>query len=147
MTETATVVVQMPGSGASITLQNLQQKVEITKPTVPQLDIRQTQWQSLDVDWQAFALNDLDGLPTLLTPLRVNLPKSLSRRGVDHVLLKLDVVIDEQGRLELVNIIENPYVELQPEIQRLVRNSRFSAPQKEGQPVRARFIWPVEIKP
>jgi len=54
-------------------------------------------------------------------------------------------MIDEQGHLTLIDIVENPYSELREVIQRLIRNTRFSAPTKDNLPVRARFIWPVEI--
>ena len=55
--------------------------------------------------------------------------------------------IDEQGKLTLLNILENPYPELRPEIERIVRSSRFSVPTKGTAAVSARFIWPVEFKP
>lgn len=141
------VSLQIQGAGPAIPLIEVKQNIEPIKPEIPVIDTHNTQWQSLEIDWNAFDLNQLDGFPNLLTPLRITFPKSLSRRGVTRVLVKLDVVIDEQGQVTLVDIIENPHPELTTEIQRLVRNSRFSAPKKDGQPVRARFIWPVEIKP
>lgn len=140
------VTLQVQGAGPSLQMVEVQKRIEIKKPDMPTIDTRQTQWQALEIDWNAFDLNDLDGLPNLLSPLRITFPKSLSRRGIDRVLIKLDVVIDEQGQATLINIVENPYPELINEIKRLVRNSRFTSPQKDNQPVRARFIWPVEIK-
>ncbi len=134
-----------PGNGVQLPLPKVQPKINL--PSAPVLHIEQRQWQSLDIDWQAVELSELDGLPSLLTPLRIRFPKSLSRKGITRVLVKLDVVIDPQGQLELVSIVENQHPELQPELLRLVRDSRFSPPQKNGQAVRARFIWPVEIKP
>lgn len=140
------VSVQVTGAGPALPMIKVEQHIKILKPEMPKIDTRQRQWQALAIDWNALDLNDLDGLPTLLSPLRVNFPKSLSRRGIHRVLVKLDVVIDEQGRVTLVDIIENGHPELVSEIQRLIRDTRFSIPQKDSQPVRARFIWPVEIK-
>jgi len=137
---------QVQGAGAAIPAIDVKQKLEPIKPDMPIIDTRQSQWQSLEIDWNAFALNQLDGLPSLITPLRVKFPRSLRRQGVKGVLVKLDVVIDEQGRVSLVNIVENPHPELVAELQRLVRNSRFTTPKKDQQAVRARFIWPVDIK-
>ncbi len=140
------ISLQIQGAGAAIPQLDVVKKIDPIKPDVPVIDFRETQWQSLDVNWDAFDLNQLDGLPNLLTQLRVKFPKILSRQGITRVLVKLDVVIDEQGQVTLVNVVENPHPELMGEIQRLVRNSHFTAPQKDNQAVRARFIWPVEIK-
>jgi outer membrane biosynthesis protein TonB len=140
------VNLQVQGAGPSIQMIKIEQQIEAIKPDVPSIDTTQTEWQSLEINWDAFDLNDLDGLPVLLSPLRVTFPKSLTRKGIRKVLVKLDVVISEQGQATLINIVSNPHPELISEIQRLVRNSRFTAPQKDNQSVRARFIWPVEIE-
>ncbi|WP_027670583.1 hypothetical protein [Rheinheimera baltica] len=113
----------------------------------PQPQIEQLQWQSLDLQITAFSLAQLDTLPVLQTPLNVTFPRSLTRQGVTNVLVKLDILINEQGRLTLLDVLENPYPELRPEIERLVRNSRFSMPTKGNAAVSARFIWPIEFKP
>ena len=119
--------------------------IELSKPQEMVIDLAPTQWQSLEVNWDAFDLNALDSLPNLLTPLRITLPKSISRQGVNQVLVKLDVMIDESGQVTLIEIASNPYPELTNEIQKLVRSSRFSPPTKDNEPARARFIWPIEI--
>lgn len=141
------IALQAEGGGPVLRLlQPDRQSIEIAKPDTPAIRTVQPRWQSLEVNWDAFSINELDKLPTLLTPLHVVFPKSLSRRGIDSVLIKLDVMIDEHGQVSLIEVAENPYPELKPEIDNLVRNSRFSSPEKGGEPVRARFIWPVEIK-
>ena len=140
------VTLQIQGSGPSLQmLEIMQPLIEITRPRVF-VDTSKTQWQPLEVNWDAFALNDLDALPTLLTPLRAVFPKSLTRRGIHSALVKLDVLIDERGQVTLVDVVENPYPELNSEIQKIVRNSRFTAPRKNNTTVRARFIWPIDIK-
>lgn len=140
------VPLQIQGAGSPVPIIEVVQKLDPIKPEIPVFKTENTQWQSLDVDWNALDLNQLDDFPSLLTPLRISFPKSLSRRGITRVLVKLDVVIDEQGQVTLVDIVQNPHPELNTEIHKLVRNSRFSAPKKDNQAVRARFIWPVEIE-
>ncbi|TYK64986.1 energy transducer TonB [Colwellia echini] len=137
--------VQVQGAGPAIQMSLADPKIQMNKPDSLNIPMTEPQFQSLEVDWQAFELNDLDGLPSLLTPLKIKFPKSLERRGIERVLIKLDVVIDEQGKLTLVSIITNPHPELKPGIMRLLRNTRFSPPKKDNKPVRARFIWPIEI--
>lgn len=140
------VNLQIQGSGPVVQMVEVEPNIDIAPPDIPDILTETTQWQSLEVNWDAFDLNQLDSLPSLLTALRVNFPRSLSRQGIDEVLVRLDVVIDEEGRATLVEIVDNPYPELRGEIERLVRSSRFTAPQKDNESVRARFIWPVEIK-
>lgn len=145
----ANTPINLQGSGQGPTLQMLDiTKVEIAiaKPDTPSLNSTQPEWQALEVNWDAFSLDDLDTLPSLLTPLRLTLPKSLTRKGITQVLIKLEIVVDEQGQLELIRVVQNPYPELKPEIDKMVRSSRFSAPKKGDQNVRAKFIWPIEIK-
>ncbi|WP_462171352.1 energy transducer TonB [Pseudoalteromonas xiamenensis] len=136
----------VPGAGASlpITLDLTAPSLDVTIET-PQLSITDPQWQDVVVDWQAVNLDSLDGLPSLLTPLRVVFPKSLVNQGVKTVLVKLDVVIDEQGAVTLVSVVSNPYPELKPQIDKLVKQSRFTAPKQNQQAVRARFVWPIEL--
>ncbi|MEJ2670549.1 MAG: hypothetical protein P8077_10055 [Gammaproteobacteria bacterium] len=123
----------------------VQRKLEPIKPSAPVFDSKPIQWQTLNIDWDAFDLNQLDELPRLLTPLRVRFPRRLSRQNINQVHVKLDVMIDERGQVTLVDILENPYPELINEIKRLVRSSRFSTPKKDQEAVRARFIWPMTI--
>jgi hypothetical protein len=145
MVET-TLTIEIQGTGASLPKIDVKQPIDPIKPDVPTLNNQNIKWQEIEVDWDAFDLNQLDELPKLLTPLQVTLPKSLRRKGIDKVLIKLDILIDTNGQVTLINIIENPYSELASSIQKLVNNSRFSAPSKDNEAVKARFIWPVEIK-
>ncbi|MFC3031688.1 hypothetical protein ACFOEE_04045 [Pseudoalteromonas fenneropenaei] len=136
----------VPGAGASLPI-----TLDLSAPSIdvalaaPNMTLAEPEWQNVEVDWQAVSLDTLDGLPTLLTPVRIAFPKSLERQGIKSVLVKLDVVIDEQGTVNLVNVVSNPYPELKPQIDKLVKQSRFTAPTQAQQPVRARFIWPVEL--
>jgi len=140
------LTLKIPGTGASLPKIDVKQPIDPIKPNAPTLSNHNIKWQEIEMDWDAFDLNQLDELPKLLTPLQISLPKSLSRKGVDKVLIKLDILIDTNGQATLINIVENPYVELTGSIQKLVNNSRFSAPSKDNEAVKARFIWPVEIK-
>lgn len=143
---TAEVVLQVEGQGAAMPVIEFEiRPLDLFKPREVNIDPSNTQWQSLDVDWNALDLDSLDSMPTLLTPLKVMFPKSLRHRGINKALVKLDVMIDENGQVTLIEVASNPYPELNSEIQKLVRNSRFSPPQKDNEPARARFIWPIEI--
>jgi len=140
------ITVQVQGAGPSIQMVTVDPTITMRKPDIPPIAPTESKWQTLTVEWDSFELDQLDGLPVLLTPLRIKFPKSLRRQGIKSALIKLEVVIDENGHLTLIEIIENPHHQLLNEIQRLIRTSRFSAPTKDNTPVRARFIWPLAIK-
>ncbi|ALQ09269.1 hypothetical protein EU508_11270 [Pseudoalteromonas fuliginea] len=137
------------GAGASIQAVKIKikSKLKIVRPDTPSVKVSTPQWQSVNVNWDALSLNQLDGLPTLLTPVKALLPKSLTRQGIDTFTVKLDVLIDEGGNVSLIEVVQNPYPSLKPAIDKIIKQSRFSAPKKEGEAVRARFIWPIEFKP
>uniref|UniRef100_UPI0004670D02 energy transducer TonB n=1 Tax=Pseudoalteromonas sp. TB64 TaxID=1938600 RepID=UPI0004670D02 len=137
------------GAGASIQAVKVKinSNLNVVKPDTPSIKVSTPQLQSISVNWDAFSLNQLDGLPTLLTPVKAILPKSLTRQGIDVFTVKLDVFIDESGKVSLIEVVQNPYPELKPAIDKIIKQSRFSAPKKEGETVRARFIWPIEFKP
>ncbi|XQW84524.1 hypothetical protein ACOYR1_15495 [Thalassotalea piscium] len=136
--------------GAGAMIQAVDIKVEsqlsLLKPQTPTIKTKVPKWQPMTVNWEAFSLDQLDDLPHLLTPVKARIPKNLKRQGVNSFVVKLDVFIDKDGRVSLINIVENPYSELIPEINKIVKHSRFSAPQKLGKTVQARFIWPIEFK-
>ena len=140
------LVVQGAGAAIQAIKIKVESKLTMVKPTTPIIKANAPKWQPMTINWDAFSLNQLDDLPRLLTPVKARLPKSLTRQGVSQFIVKLDVFIDENGKVSLIDVIENPYNELKPEIDKIVKQSRFSSPKKDGEPVRARFIWPIEFK-
>ncbi|MBC3764774.1 hypothetical protein [Neptunicella marina] len=128
-----------------VTVDIPQSQLSIKLPTVPRIDTSMPEWQSVGVDIQVFELDNLDGLPMLLTPLRIKMPRRATLRGVSKIMISLRVLIDVDGSITLLEVLENDYPELLPQIKKMVQNSRFSAPMKDGVPVRARFVWPIAI--
>lgn len=136
------------GVGPSLSVTNIK-IIEPLKPILSPPDFtQQTSDLNLDlaIDWQAFGLGELDSVPILLTQIQAIFPRSLARKGITEAQVSLDVFIDEQGGITLISITEMPYDELLDAINKIIRTSRFSVPTKNSQPVRARFIWPVEFK-
>lgn len=144
----ATLDMQVEGKSAAIQVSHFEvsSTLEMDMPEMPMVDTAEVHWTLPSVDISAFGLSELDTTPTLLTPVKVHFPKRLKQQGVSKVLVKLDVLIDEQGHVELMDIVENPHHELNKEIIRFVKNSRFTSPSKEDAAVKTRFIWPVLIE-
>jgi protein TonB len=136
------------GAGPALSITDLKIKQPLTLKLTPPDLTQQTNDLNLDlaIDWQAFGLGELDSVPVLLTQIKAIFPRSLARKGITKAKVSLDVFIDEQGRITLISITEMPYDELLDAINKIIRTSRFSVPTKNSQPVRARFIWPVEFK-
>ncbi|MCP8900894.1 energy transducer TonB [Gilvimarinus xylanilyticus] len=137
--------IQVEGDGPAVVMNDMEVDVEVDDPDMPEVQIQATQWTDYKIDLDAYNLADLDSQPSLLTPINIRFPPELKSRGIEKVMLKLEVMIDENGNVTLLDIIDNPYHSLVGEIKRFVDRSQFSPPQKDGKKVRARFIWPLEI--
>ena len=140
-----TLDISTEGNGAVLPIIEIPKTIKVSKPDMPEVTLNEI---TVDVhlpDIKILDLNQLDSLPILITRARIVMPESLKRRGIKKALVKLDVIIRETGAVTLNQIVENPYPELNKEILRLIRRSKFSAPQKEGTAVSTRFIWPIDI--
>lgn len=100
---------------------------------------------AMSFDWSGFGLSELDAAPQLLTDLRMRFPRSLLARGIRRAAVELRVMIDEEGRVFLKDVVRNSYPELRPRIEAVMRRARFSPPRKDGAKVRAVFVWPIEF--
>ena len=143
-----TIDLNASGAGPSLNITDVKIKEPLNPMISPPEFTHQTSDLNLDlaVDWQAFGLGELDSVPVLLTKINAVFPRSLARKGITEAKVALDIFIDEQGTVSLIAIKEMPYKELLDSINKIIRTSRFSIPTKNNQPVRARFIWPVEFK-
>jgi protein TonB len=99
-----------------------------------------------EINWLGYGLNELDQVPRLLSDAKINVPPDLKRQNLRPITVKLEVSIDISGSVSLIRIKLNPYPELRFEIEQMVKRARFTAPQKAGEKVKARFIWPLEVQ-
>lgn len=136
------------GDGPSLTLSKV--KVSLAKPKLntPKMSDFNPEFAASNtaIDVSGFALNELDQQPRLMTPLSLTFTPQMRGAGVKRVKVKLHVVIDENGQVYLKKIIKNSYPELNSAIKKLTKRARFSAPERQGKPVRAEFIWPLVLK-
>ena len=146
--EAPTLDLTQSGAGAALMVTEFTETILLDEPIEADLpDLAEaTDWDNLlAVNWQAFGLDDLDETPRLLTSLKINWPDSLTRRGIQRVALELDVLIDESGKVTLRSINGAPPAEMVVIVKRLMRTAKFTSPTKDGSPVRATFIWPLEF--
>jgi len=143
-----TMSLSMEGNGAAMDISLIKIKLPQMQLAAPPMMTTQdlNLSDALAIDWQAFGLDDLDGVPTVVTNVSTAYPRSLSIKGINRVKLKLDIFIDELGKPRLIAVKGQQYKELIPAVTRLIKRSRFTPPTKNGVNVVARFIWPVEFK-
>lgn len=101
---------------------------------------------NLAADMKTFDLAELDNRPRLLNRPLYNFPDSLARRSIKKVIVEARVIIHETGRLTLVKIVKMPHPEIKHAAQKWVRQALFSAPKKDGIPVKGTFILPLELE-
>ncbi len=138
------------GTGATIELGklHLSDNMDIAEIAPPPLSMSEASLlhNSLELSWdEVFSLNDLDERPRLLSKLDIHYPSTLSQRGIHSVQAKVEVVIDTDGQVILKNILHCPHKEMNAIIAHVVKQARFTTPQKDGLPVRASFRWPLEF--
>jgi len=98
-----------------------------------------------EVEWRGFSLDQLDMIPRLISMVSLNVPTELRRRLRDVITLRLEVSINRQGEVTLLRIVESPDPALEFSIRQMVARARFTPPQRHGEAVEARFIWPLEV--
>ena len=135
---------EIPGPAALAARDAVAEAFSIAELEQPEIALESpTLARDLSVNWAEFGLDQLDSLPRLITDFKVRFPKNLTGRGVVQVAVELSVMIDESGAVHLKRVVRNPHPEMDAEIQRMIRRARFTAPTKDGVPVRAAFVWPL----
>jgi hypothetical protein len=116
---------------------------KIAKPEfdLNDLDIR----KELTLDLPLFEVKELDGVPKLVSSNHISFPPELSRRGIDRVETKVEIIIDQTGRAYVKKIIDPVYPEMIAVIRKAINNSKFTIPKKNGRPVQAVYLYSLNF--
>ena len=116
---------------------------KIAKPefNLNDLDIR----KELTLDLPLFEVKELDGIPKLVSSNHISFPPELSRRGINRVETKVEIIIDQTGRAYVKKIIDPVYPEMIAVIRKSINNSQFTVPRKNGQPVQAVYLYALNF--
>lgn len=116
---------------------------KITRPefNLSDLDIR----KSLTLDMPLFEVKELDGIPKLVASNHISFPPELSRRGINRVETKVEIIIDQAGRAYVKKIVDPVYPEMISVIRKAINNSKFTIPLKNGQPVQAIYLYSLNF--
>jgi hypothetical protein len=88
-------------------------------------------------------LGELDSLPYVISAPIYPYPIELSEAGIERFLVRLHILIDEEGVPRLLGIVENPHPSENQRIAEFVGDVRFTPPRKLGIPVSTEYLWPV----
>lgn len=93
----------------------------------------------------AFELSELDSVPKLLKGAKIKYPQKLYRRGIEGEV-RLSVEINKNGRVEVLGVESSTDELFTKSALQSVGDFLYETPQKNGKPVRAKFILPIPFK-
>lgn len=91
-------------------------------------------------------LAELDQVPMVVSAPVFPYPDEASARGLGEFDLRYAILIDEEGRVYPIALIQNPFPSSNAEFLEWASRVRFSPPTRLGIPVRTEYQWPVKIK-
>jgi len=94
----------------------------------------------------SYGVGELDGRPSLLRHGRASFPPSLARKGVNQGTVTLRVELSTSGGVRVLGVVSATHPELIDAAKRVANGSRFTAPTKNGQRVKAIMSWPIVIR-
>jgi hypothetical protein len=101
----------------------------------------------IGVDLGTVDLGDLDGIPQVVrSPVLDDYPEELLDQGIGGFEAVVHILIDEQGRPYLIEVLGSAYPPYNPKLEDFVAEVRFTPPTMLGIPVRTEYAWPLLIK-
>lgn len=101
---------------------------------LPTFDVSGSDLGGLEI----FELGDVDSPPQPRTKIEFNYPAAAKRKGVTGVV-KIEYVVNENGRVENIQIIESPDRILSDATSEVLRRARFEPATKGGNAVKVRM--------
>lgn len=93
-----------------------------------------------------YSISELDSKPRLLRHGSAAFPSSLARRGVSQGTVNFEVELSTSGRVSVRRVVSATHSELVSPARRIAVSARFTAPTRNGQPVKAVMRWPITIR-
>jgi TonB family protein len=119
--------------------------IELDAGTLSGIGVGEDWGGAIDVEVGSVEFSDLDDTPVVLSSPLIRYPQELLDQGIKSFVVRLHILIDEQGRAYLISVIESDYPAYDTELRDYVSDVRFSPPTFLGVPVRTEFLWPVEF--
>ncbi len=91
-----------------------------------------------------FALHELDKTPGIIKKGSLIYPPRLKRQGVEGEV-KLLVMIDENGKVSVVEVVSSTHPDFVNASRRAAENSVYQPPTKNGKKVKVQFYLPIRF--
>jgi protein TonB len=101
--------------------------------------------QGTDLAAEIFDENETDEKPVPLYRPPVPFPQRANELGVQG-LLEVEIVVDQTGKVESVNVQSSPHPSFAAEARRVIATWRFKSAKNKGVPVRVRVRQTIEFK-
>ncbi len=99
--------------------------------------------KALTVDFPVLKVENLDTIPRALSNRTSKFPPELIQRGIRRVSTRVELIIDQNGRPYIKKIVDSVYPEMNATIREWVKNTMFTKPTKNGQPVQAIYSYEI----
>ncbi|ADE55254.1 TonB family protein [Coraliomargarita akajimensis DSM 45221] len=91
-----------------------------------------------------FEFGDLDEAPRILREGRWRFPPNFRKeRGSGYV--RVEIYVNPDGSVEVQKVLDYSHSEFIRSVKQLAETTRFSAPMKNGGPVKAKYKWRIEF--
>lgn len=94
---------------------------------------------------QLFDVRDLDEIPRPVRQVAMQVPSRFKRERISGTVV-LEIQIDEQGRTTVLRVVETSSPELNENAIKAAEQFRWTAPTKNGEPVKARYELPIGFR-
>lgn len=101
---------------------------------LPTFDVSSQDLGGLEI----FELGDVDSPPRPRTAIEFNYPAAAKRRGITGIV-RVEYIVNENGRVEQINIVESPDRLLSDATTEVLQRARFEPAQKSGRDVKVRM--------
>ncbi len=91
-----------------------------------------------------FDFGELDSVPHVVRAGSIEYPPALRRAGTEG-FVNLVVIIDQNGGVQVDEVLDYSHRAFVQAAVRGAQNTRFSVPRRNGEPVRARYLWPIRF--
>lgn len=108
---------------------------------LPSFDVSSSDLGGLEI----FELGDVDSPPQPRTRIEFSYPAAAKRRGITGVV-KVEYIVNENGRVEQINIVDSPDRSLSEATINVLERARFQPAEKSGRPVKVRMRAAVPYK-
>ncbi len=91
-----------------------------------------------------FALHELDRTPGIIKRGTLNYPPKLKRKGLEGEV-KLLVMIDEKGRVKVLEVVSSSHPDFVEASRKAAENSVYQPPTRNGEKVKVQFYLPIRF--